>query len=127
MPETSTPRKQAAAQFLKLVVAGQIDEAYRKYVDMNGRHHNPFFEAGFPALQKAMEDNHAQLPNKQINVKHALEDGEFVSVHSQLVLAPGKDVMSVVHLFRFRGSKVVEMWDCGQTVPANSPNKDGAF
>lgn len=43
--------KQTATDFLKLVVAGQIGEAYRKYVDMQRKHHNPFFPAGSPALQ----------------------------------------------------------------------------
>jgi hypothetical protein len=35
--------------------------------------------------------------------------------------------MVVVHLFRFQGDKVVEMWDLGQAVPADSPNQDGIF
>ncbi|MBI1743628.1 hypothetical protein HYR54_11280 [Candidatus Acetothermia bacterium] len=57
-------RKQVAVKFLQLVVAGQIDEVYRKYVDLRGKHHNPFFPAGFPALQKAMIENHVQFPSK---------------------------------------------------------------
>lgn len=119
--------KQAAVQFLKLVVAGNIDEAYQKFVDMKGKHHNPFFPAGFPALQKAMKENHDQFPNKQINVKHVLADGDLVAVHSELVLSPGGSAMVVFHLHRFAGDKIVELWDCGQAVPADSPNKDGAI
>ena len=60
----SADRKQAAVRFLELVVAGQIETAYQKYVDSGGRHHNPFFPAGFPALQKAMIENHVQFPSK---------------------------------------------------------------
>jgi predicted SnoaL-like aldol condensation-catalyzing enzyme len=120
-------RKQAAVEFLKMVVAGRIDEAYEKHVDLHGKHHNPFFAAGFPALQKAMEENHFQFPNKQLIVKHALADGDLVAVHSELVLSPGGDRMNVVHLVRFDGGKIVEMWDCAQRVPADSPNSDGAF
>jgi predicted SnoaL-like aldol condensation-catalyzing enzyme len=108
-------------------VAGNIDEAYQKYVDMNGKHHNPFFPAGFPALLKAMKENHGQFPNKQINVKHVLTDGNIVAVHSELVLSPGGPAMVVFHVLRFSGDKVVEMWDCGQAVPADSPNNDGAM
>jgi dihydrofolate reductase len=44
-------RKDAARQFLELVGFGRIDQAYQKYVLMDGLHHNPFFAAGFPALQ----------------------------------------------------------------------------
>ncbi len=120
-------RKQAAVQFLQLVVAGQIDEAYRRYVDLRGKHHNPFFPAGFPALKKAMIENHAQFPNKHLRVKNVLGDGDLVAVHSHIVLRPGETGISAVHLFRFDGRKIVEMWDCGQPVPADSPNKDGTF
>ncbi len=120
-------RKEAATDFLKLVVAGRIEEAYRKHVDMNGKHHNPFFPAGMPALRKAMEDNEVQSPNKRITVKHVLGDGDMVAVHSHLVVKPGETEMSVVHIFRFQGEKVVELWDCGQMLPVDSPNSDGAF
>ncbi len=118
-------RKQAAVQFLHLVMAGQIDEAYRRYVDLRGKHHNPFFPAGFPALRKAMNENHIQFPNKQLTVKNVLGDGDLVAVHSHIVLRPSETGIVAVHLFRFHGDKIVEMWDCGQIVPADSPNKDG--
>ena len=120
-------RKQVAAKFLQLIVAGRIDEAYRNYVDLRGKHHNPFFPAGFPALQKAMIENHVQFPNKQLTVKNMLGDAELVAVHSHIVLRPGETGIAAVHLFRFHSDKIVEMWDCVQPVPADSPNRDGAF
>jgi predicted SnoaL-like aldol condensation-catalyzing enzyme len=119
--------KQAAVQFLRLVVEGQIEEAYRFYVDPAGKHHNPFFPAGFPALEKAMEENQLKMPSKQLTVINVLGDGDLAAVHSRLVLSPGGDELATVHLFRFRGDKIVELWDCGQTLPADSPNTDGAF
>ena len=127
MTDHAQTRKDAAVQFLELVVAGSIDEAYEKYIDMQGRHHNPFFPAGFPALKKAMTENHVQFPNKQYTVKHVLEDGDLVAVHGHIVLRPGEAGIAVVHLFRFLEEKIVEMWDVGQLVPMNSPNKDGVF
>ena len=47
-----------------LVVMGSIDKAYEKNVDMQGKHHNPFFPAGFPELRKTMIENHVQFFNK---------------------------------------------------------------
>ncbi len=120
-------RKQIAVKFLQLVVAGHIDEAYQKFVDMKGRHHNPFFPAGFLVLQKAMKENHIQFPDKQFVLKHVIGDEELVAVHSHLVLKNGELGMVVVHILRFDGEKIVEMWDCGQSIPADSPNKDGPF
>jgi len=119
--------QQAAVHFLQLVVAGRIYEAYQKHVDVQGKHHNPFFPAGFPALRKAMAENHVQLPNKQLTVKNVLGDGDLVAVHSHIVPRPGEPSLAAVHLFRFRGDRIVEMWDCVQPLPADSQNKDGVF
>ncbi len=119
--------KQAAVDFLQLVVAGRIEEAYQKHVDMGGKHHNPFFPAGFAALKQAMAENHVQMPHKQLSVRHVLGDGDMVAVHSHLVPNPGQSGMSVVHLFRFQANRIVELWDIGQPVPADSPNADGSF
>lgn len=119
--------KQAAVDFLQLVIAGRIDQAYQKYVDMNGKHHNPWFEAGFVPLKKGMMENQAQAPHKQLVIKHVLGDGDTVAVHSHLIPNPGEIGMITLHLFRFAGSRIVEMWDLGQPIPTDSPNTDGAF
>ena len=126
MPETED-NKTAAVDFLRMVTGGRIEEAYHKHVDMGGRHHNLYFPAGFPSLQKAMMENHVQFPNKAFAIKHVLGDGEFVAVHSHVILKPRELEVAVVHLFRFQGSRIAELWDCGQQVPADMPNKDGAF
>jgi len=118
--------KKAAVLFLQLVVGGRIDEAYSEYVDMNGVHHNLYFPAGFNALRDAMIENHSQFPDKKLTVRHVICEDDIVAVHSQLILKPGAG-MSVVHLFRFSGGRITEMWDCGQPVPEDSPNSDGAF
>ena len=119
--------KQAAVEFLQLVVKGLIDEAYQKHVDMPGKHHNPYFPAGFPALKESMIENHVRFPNKQLMVRNVLGDDDMAVVHSHIVLRPGETGVAAVHLFRFHGDKIVEMWDVGQPVPTDSPNKDGAF
>jgi len=124
---TTKHQKQSAVEFLRLVVAGEIENAYQKYADFEGRHHNPFFPSGFQALQKAMMENHVQFPNKQLTVKHVLAEDDMVAVHSHIIFDPGKSGLAVVHLFRFHGEKIVEIWDMAQQVPDDSPNKDGAF
>ncbi len=123
----NTLYKQAAVDFLQLVVAGKIDEAYAKHVNMGGKHHNPFFAAGFPALKQAMIDDQAQSPNKRMSVKNVLSDGDTVAVHSHIVSQIGDPGFATVHIFRFQDDKIVELWDIGQAVPADSPNQDGAF
>jgi len=122
-----TNHKEAALDFLNMVVAGKIEEAYAKHVDMGGKHHNAYFPAGFPALKKAMIEAHTQFPNKRFSTKHVLGDGDLVAVHSHMALIPGEKEVAVVHLLRFQGNKIVEMWDCGQILSTDSPNKDGVF
>jgi predicted SnoaL-like aldol condensation-catalyzing enzyme len=119
--------KQSAINFLQMVVEGKIDEAYETYIDMDGKHHNIYFPAGFPELKNAMKENHIQFPHKKLIVKHALADGDFVAIHSHVIHNPGEEGAAVVHLFRFHNNKIAEMWDCGQQLNKNSPNTDGAF
>lgn len=114
-----------AVNFLELVISGKIDEAYEKYVDMRGKHNNVYFPDGFSSLKDAMKENHKVFPNKLFDIKHCVVDGNTAAIHSHLVL--GDKQMTVVHIFRFEKSKIVEMWDVGQEIPANIPNKDGAF
>ena len=120
-------QKESAVDFLNLVVAGNIDEAYESYVNMHGRHHNVYYAADFASLKRGMIENHAQFPNKRLMVKNVLGDGNLVAVHSNLIMKSGEPGMAVVHMFRFENGKIVEMWDVGQAVPASSPNLIGAF
>lgn len=119
--------KQIAVEFLNMVIAGQIDEAYQKFVDMTGKHHNVYFPAGFTVLRDAMKENHGLFPHKKFVIKQVIAEGETVATHSELTLDPEKPKMSVVHMFRFKNNKIVEMWDVGQQIPADMSNKDGAF
>lgn len=122
-----TENKSAALDFLHLVTSGKIDEAYEKHVEMNGKHHNMYFPAGFPALKQAMIDNEKEFPNKTMTVNHAVSDGDMVAVYSHVVLKPGEMEIAVVHLFRFSHGKIAEMWDVGVQIPKDVPNRDGVF
>ena len=119
--------KEAALDFLNLVIIGKIEEAYHNYINMGGMHHNVYFPAEFSALKQGMLENHAQFPNKQFKVKHIIAEGNIVAVHSNIVLKPGEPGIAVVHILRFEAGKIVEMWDIGEQIPADSPNKTGAF
>jgi predicted SnoaL-like aldol condensation-catalyzing enzyme len=94
---------------------------------MNGKHHNQDFAAGFPALKQAMVDNHAEFPDKRIDIKRVIADGDLAATHSHVSLNPGNVNVAVVHIFRFEGDKIAEFWDIGQKMKADSPNMDGMF
>lgn len=120
-------KKEITVSFLNLVVSGKIREAYDKYVSPNFRHHNPYFRGDRESLLTGMEEAEAQFPNKVFKIQHALEDGDLVTVHARLRLKPEMPEMATVHIVRFEGNHIVEMWDIGQEAPKESPNKNGMF
>ncbi len=129
MNESTTPlsKKEATLAFLKLVTSGNILDAFETYVHDDFRHHNAYFPGDASSLMAGMEENAATFPNKEFKIQHALEDGDFVAIHSHLKLKPGDLGVVVVHLVRFEGDRIIEMWDVGQPIPADSPNENGLF
>ncbi len=122
-----TDRKEAAASFLRLASSGKVKEAYQQYVGASFRHHNPYFPGDAEALKAAMQENAAQFPQKAIDIKRVLVDGDLVAVHAHVRLKPGDLGVATIHIFRFEGDRIVELWDVGQAVPESSPNKNGMF
>ena len=117
---------QVAKNFLELVAAGKIAEAYDRFVAPDFRHHNPYFEGNASALRQGMEESVKQFPGKIMEIKHIVTEGDLVVVHSRVQLSPDK-ALAVVHLFRCVGDRIVELWDVGQAIPETSINKNGMF
>jgi predicted SnoaL-like aldol condensation-catalyzing enzyme len=120
-------KKDIAASFLQLAASGKIREAYDKYVHPDFRHHNAYFKGDRESLKAAMEEAQKKNPNKALDIKMALEDGDHVAVLSHVKQNPQDRGAAVVHIFRFDGNQVVEMWDLGQPIPENMPNENGMF
>lgn len=123
---TAADRKTVALDFLRHVRAGRRRDA-EQLVEPQAKHHNPFFAAGMPALFDAVEAAAAMAPHRTADVKCAVADGDYVVVHSHMRPAPGDAGASVVHIFRFNGDRISEIWDVGQAVPSENANADGMF
>ncbi|WP_252504320.1 nuclear transport factor 2 family protein [Sporosarcina sp. Marseille-Q4943] len=119
--------KEQAVDFLQLIVAGDIDAAYEKYVSSDLRHHNPYFPGDAESLKNAMKENDGMSPNKTLEVKQTIEEGEMVMVYSHIKQNPVDLGGAAIHIFRFSEGKIIEMWDVGQPVPEESPNENGMF
>jgi len=119
--------KAAAIAFLELASSGKVSEAYSKYVGTGFKHHNPFFEGSAETLSAGMEENARQNPDKVLEVKRAIAEGDLVVVHSHVRQNRFDLGAAVVHIFRFENGRIVELWDLGQPVQANSPNQYGMF
>ena len=117
--------KEMAVLFLQLASDGKVREAYSKFVGPSFKHHNPFFEGSAQSLMGGMEENARQNPNKVLDVKRAVAEGEFVAVRSHVRQNSDDRGGAVVHIFRFENGRVVELWDLGQPIPEESPNQYG--
>jgi len=119
--------KDIAVAFLEMASGGEVREAYSQFVGSGFKHHNPFFEGTAAALSAGMEDNARQNPDKVIEVKRVIAEGDLVVIHSHVRLNSDTPGAAVVHIFRFEHGRIVELWDVGQPIPENSQNQYGMF
>ena len=120
-------RKFSATDFLQLCSSGKVREAFSKYVALGFKHHNPHFAGDSASLMEGMLAAAKMNPQQTFEVQRALEDNEQVAVHSKVTPRPGGPSIAVVHLFRFEGDRVVELWDVVMPVPEKAANENGAF
>ena len=125
MPGNS--HKEIATEFLNLAASGRAREAFERYAAGGFRHHNAWFPGDGPSLMKAMDENAAQNPDKELKVHRVVEDGDQVATFSEVRHSKTDPGAAVVHFFRFEGDRIAELWDVGQEVPADSPNENGMF
>jgi predicted SnoaL-like aldol condensation-catalyzing enzyme len=120
--------KAVAEGFLRL--AGKENrprEAFARYAAPGFVHHNPGFPRGPEALAAAMEADAKEHPNREIDVRNVVAEGDLVAVHSHVRQDTQDRDFACVHLFRIEDGRVAELWDVVQPVPARSPNADGMF
>jgi predicted SnoaL-like aldol condensation-catalyzing enzyme len=117
--------QEVAVQFLRMCALESPKMAFDQFVDSNFKHHNQYFPGDRDSLMNAMIENGKAQPNKSFTVKQVFESADRVAVHSHVVKE--KMEIAVVHMIRFENGKISEMWDVGQVLEKNSPNKNGPF
>ncbi len=119
--------KDVATRFMQLAASGRVHEIVATGLAPGFRHHNPWFPGDGDALFEAMDRNAADHPGKRIEVLRVMQDGDLVAVHSRVTHAPEDRGFATVHIFRFEGGRIAELWDIAQPVPEASPNRYGMF
>ena len=119
--------KEDAIEFLRLAASGQVREAFARFAGPGFRHHNPWFRGDAESLMAGMLENAQKNPHKLLEVKQALAEGERVAVLSHVRQQPQERGAAVVHIFRFEGGRIAELWDLGQPVPEDAANELGMF
>ena len=112
---------------MRKVASGDVDEAYRQHVSPAFRHHNPYFRGDAESLKQAMRENAQKNPHKQLEIQRSLQEGNLVAVHSRVRQHAQDRGGALVHLFRFNGQRIEELWDIGQPVPESMANEHGMF
>ena len=116
-----------AVDFLRLASRGDVEEAFARYVAPGFRHHNPWFAGDASSLMRAMADNARQHPAKSCETLRTVAEGELVCVHSRIRLEPEGRAVAAVHIFRFEGEWIAELWDVTQPEPVEVANEYGRF
>ena len=124
---THTTHKDAAVAFLQMTAAGQVEQAFERFAGPQFRHHNPYFRGDAESIKAGMLDNAARFPDMLFEVQRALADGPLVAVHSRARMTPDGADIAIVHILRFEGGLIAEMWDIGQMQPDPMPNQFGMF
>ncbi|MDF2884183.1 MAG: polyketide cyclase [Clostridiaceae bacterium] len=119
-------QKDIAEAFLQGVVTDKVREVYDLYTLPNFKHHNGFYSGDRESLLEGMMENNKVFPNKKLTIKLTVAEPPYVTmlVHVQIT---GDKEAGIVHMYRFEGEKIAEMWDISQEVPENSPNENGMF
>ena len=63
----------AAKAFLKMAGAGNVQEAYDRYIAPSFTHHNQYFKGDRQSLLISMQEASRTSPNKSIDIKHVYE------------------------------------------------------
>jgi predicted SnoaL-like aldol condensation-catalyzing enzyme len=117
--------KQIAISFLKMVASGQVEDAFKNYVSEDFKHHNPYFKGDAKSLKDAMIEDAQNNPEKELEILRSLADDELVAVHSLVKQNPIDVGFVLVHFFRFKHQKIVELWDLAQEIPDEIINENG--
>ncbi len=119
--------KEKAMKFLQLAGSGEIHKVYHSYLSKDFVHHNPFFASDGESLTSAMEENASRTGGINLEIKNVVREGNLVVVHSKGTSGDGKQLMALVHIFRFEGGMIAEAWDIVQQVPEKVLNEKGMF
>ena len=117
--------KDKAVSFLLLSTRGKTEEAFSKFLGPGFKHHNPLVEGSVEAMKAALQRSFGRNPEKILEVKRALAEGDFVAVRSHVRMTPNDRGYVLAHFFRFEDGLIAEMWDSSQPVPEKSLNEKG--
>ncbi len=98
-----------------------------KYLGPHYRQHNPGAGDGPEPFIETVKRFAQNFPDLRMEPKRIIAEGDYVVLHSHLILKPGDRGTAVVDIFRLENGKIVEHWDVLQEVPEKSANNNTMF
>ena len=81
-----------------------------------------------PQARQLVRHGHFLVNGKKVDIpSYSVREGDTVAVHSRVRHSPETPEIAVVHIMRFEGDRIAEMWDVGMEAPKDSPNENGMF
>ncbi|MHA2027614.1 MAG: nuclear transport factor 2 family protein, partial [Candidatus Thorarchaeota archaeon] len=113
--------REIALSFFDLVVTGKVRNWFDKYTSQDFIHHNQYFKGDKESLILAIEEDARANPDKQVEIKMTLVEGDLVTTYSHVQQNPDDPGFALMHIFRFKNSSIVEVWDISQAILEDSP------
>jgi len=118
--------KRIASEWHELALR-KPEEAVANYIGPNYRQHNPGSADDPESLIQTMKWFTQNFPELRMETKRIIAEGDYVVIHSHLILKPGDRGSAVVEIFRLENGKIVEHWDVAQEIPETSANNNTMF
>ncbi len=119
--------KENAIAFYRMAYHGEPTKAIQDYVGEQYIQHNPDVKDGTKGFIEYFERMHKEYPEKSIDFKRCIAEGDLVALHTHQVW-PNNEEYITMDLFRFdKKGKICEHWDAIQQIPQKSANPNTMY
>lgn len=92
-------RKEIAIDFIIETATHDVDYVFNHYLTKDFKHHNVYFKGDKETLRVAMKESRKEFPERTISILHVMEDGDYISVRSHMVMKKNELEVIAIHTF----------------------------
>lgn len=119
--------KRIVLEYYETVLNGKKDELVPKYLCENYIQHDPLIATGRQAAAAEVHSLSKQYPDRKVEVKRILAEGDYVLMHSLITNEPADKGTAAIDIFRLENGMMTEHWNVSQPVPEKPANQNTMF